>query len=253
MNFFHLKNKIILYPSVLIFFICSFNLGAQVTISWQGNTTQYRNNIPLVEVLSTISNQDVYWPAAALYKTDPELELVRSELLTLLHGIYNKTYEKNKQSAQGILALHTYVKGWNIAKRSSVVIDYDLSRLYLRNNPTLDLGHYYISAGHRQTNIEFLGATKRPFVIPHLPETSINSYPFKLERSNLADRDFVYLISPNGASVKAPIAYWNRLHIEPMPGSVVYVPFRHNIFNSDYRRVNELMVLLLKNRVVSLK
>ena len=38
-----------------------------------------------------------------------------------------------------------------------------------------------------------------------------------------ADRSYAWVVYPDGRTQKAPVAYWNKRHVEPMPGSIMYV------------------------------
>lgn len=48
-----------------------------------------------------------------------------------------------------------------------------------------------------------------------------------------ADRSYAWVVYPDGRTQKAPVAYWNKRHVEPMPGSIIYVGLADSVWSGD--------------------
>ena len=46
-----------------------------------------------------------------------------------------------------------------------------------------------------------------------------------------ADRSYAWVVYPDGRTQKAPVAYWNKRHVEPMPGSIIYVGLADSVWS----------------------
>jgi hypothetical protein len=248
-SLFSLRSVLFLVSFCLL--VVNFNVLSQVTVTWQQKEMAYSSNVPLSEVLADVGNNNIYWPAAAIFKSDIGLEDVKNELLAVLSRINSKLDKRDTATKAAIVDLQQQVEGWTIARRSNLIVDYDLSRLYPKHNPWLVSGNYFLNAAPRQSVLEFLGAVKSIFALEHLSGTPAYQYPFKAKLLNQANLDFVYVIAPSGKITKAATAYWNRENIEVMPGSTIYVPFREGLFNRDYQTANALMLTILQNRVLA--
>jgi hypothetical protein len=64
-----------------------------------------------------------------------------------------------------------------------------------------------------------------------------------------AEKDFVYLITPEGQWSKMPVALWNRVNAEPSPGSVIFVGFDSALLPDEPLNLNEQIVSYLANRI----
>ena len=64
-----------------------------------------------------------------------------------------------------------------------------------------------------------------------------------------AERSYAWLIYPDGRTENVPVAYWNRRHVEPMPGSVIVVGFAESIWSSQYEELNADILYSLTHRI----
>ncbi|MDU1924151.1 capsule biosynthesis GfcC family protein, partial [Enterobacter sp.] len=48
---------------------------------------------------------------------------------------------------------------------------------------------------------------------------------------------------------KAPVAYWNKRHIEPMPGSIIFVGFADHFWTKAYDGLNADILRSLIQRI----
>ena len=63
-----------------------------------------------------------------------------------------------------------------------------------------------------------------------------------------ADRSYAWVIYPDGRTQKAPVAYWNKRHIEPMPGSLLFVGFADSLWTNKYEALNADILRSLSQR-----
>ena len=51
------------------------------------------------------------------------------------------------------------------------------------------------------------------------------------------------------AYAEAPVAYWNKRHIEPMPGSIIFVGFADHFWTKAYDGLNADILRSLIQRI----
>ncbi|GHL74145.1 hypothetical protein ECZU34_18930 [Escherichia coli] len=71
-------------------------------------------------------------------------------------------------------------------------------------------------------------------------------------RQNLlsgADRSYAWVVYPDGRTQKAPVAYWNKRHVEPMPGSIIYVGLADSVWSETPDALNADILQTLTQRI----
>ncbi|EPQ9851144.1 capsule biosynthesis GfcC family protein, partial [Escherichia coli] len=64
-----------------------------------------------------------------------------------------------------------------------------------------------------------------------------------------ADKNNVMVITPEGETVVAPVALWNKRHVEPPPGSQLWLGFSAHVLPEKYADLNDQIVSVLTQRV----
>lgn len=224
---------------------------AAVTVLVDKEEFSFEHQPRLVEVLASIANeQNWYWPSAVLFDVDNgQLEATRQLLLESLSNII-KTHKKDEPKlAQSIEHLRATIASWRLAKRLPLKIDYDLARIMSAANPRLPDGKYILEVSERKNTVQLFGAVDKTDQLAHLGYADISKYINGVMTSDLADKDYVFIIQADGRKIQAPVAYWNKKHNEVMPGSQLFVPFEESLFQPQYRLINQQIMLLALNRL----
>ena len=82
-----------------------------------------------------------------------------------------------------------------------------------------------------------------------MPGRDVASYLDEQHLLSGADKSYAWVVYPDGQTQKAPVAYWNKRHIEPMPGSVIFVGFADHFCTKAYDGLNADILHSLKQRI----
>lgn len=239
--------------ALLVMGCLAFNsVQAEVTVQVNQQHFVFANEPRLVEVLNPVATQqNWYWPAATLYEIDNnELEQTRQDVLNQLAILAKAQLPKNVQLKLALEQLAADITTWTLARRLPIAIDYDLARIKAAANPQFTPGNYILRLALRSNIVHILGAVNYSQQVAHLPNADVSNYAAKLSRTDLADKDFVFIMQANGTVVKAPVAYWNKKHQEMMPGSQLFVPFKESLFAPELSKLNQQIINLATNRVL---
>lgn len=239
--------------ALLVMACLAFNsVQAEVTVQVNQQHYVFAKEPRLVEVLTPIATkQNWYWPAAALYEIDNnELERTRQAVLNQLASLAKAQLPKNAQLKLALEQLAANITTWTLARRLPIAIDYDLARIKAAANPQFTQGNYILRLALRSNIVNVLGAVNYSQQVAHLPNADVSDYAVKLSLTDLADKDYVFIIQANGTVIKAPVAYWNKKHQEIMPGSQLFVPFKESLFAPELSKINQQIINLATNRVL---
>ena len=224
------------------------SVNANVSIQLNKELYQFEHNPRLVEVLAKVATEKQwYWPAAALYRLDSSLaEQQRNNIIEKLKLI---RLSLSEQHAARVTYLIEQIKLWQFADRVNVPIDFDAAQMNVNNNPRFENGSYRLDLILRPTTAQVIGLTTQSLSVDLTEAQCAHQYIHQLV-PNLANKDFAYLIQPNGVSIKIGIAYWNTNCVDIMPGSQIFLPLPESQFFHENRLLNEQIVALAKNRIV---
>lgn len=228
--------------------IClSMATHANVLININGSNYSYNENPRLEQVLAPIALQsNWYWPSAQLFDLDDaNIELKRDELIQLI----KQDAAANVEFANDYQILIEQIQTWTLADRVNIDIDFDLARFSIEHNPKFENGRYLLTVSTRPERVYIFGAVKEAGYRDFSENTCVTNVLAKIERLDSADTNSLYLISPNGNVEKAPIAYWNRACVVPMPGSLIYVPIQESSWSADMAQMNKMVTSLALNKV----
>ena len=120
-------------------------------------------------------------------------------------------------------------------------------RVHNKNNPPLE-GNYTLWLGREPSTVTLVGLVDKPGKMPFTPGRDAASYLDDVSLLSGADRSYAWVIYPDGRTQKAPVAYWNKRHVEPMPGSILFVGFADSLWTNKYEALNAEILRSLSQR-----
>jgi Capsule biosynthesis GfcC len=219
---------------------------SQVTVHLldRGETLQIDN----IDTLSQLATHPALmnnsgWPGAVIATpaATAQAQRDREQVLQALSAWANQA---DDVSAATFRHVKQQLQPLRVTGRQFITLDPD----EVRTDPAANLrlnGDYVLYSAARPDTITLFGAISRHGAVAWRPGTSVAEYLAGNPRLSGADSDTVMLISPDGRTERAPVAYWNRRHVEAEPGSILWVGFSGHAF----RELNQQIVSLLARRV----
>ena len=187
-----------------------------------------------------------WWPGAVI--TTPQVtEQATREHQALLAQLSTLAADEGGSAAAAINALRNQLQAVPVVGRLLVPLDPDTVRVHSKNNPPLQ-GKYTLWLGREPSTITLVGLVDKPGNIAFTPGKDAAGYLADIKLLSGADRSYAWLIYPDGRTQKAPVAYWNKRHIEPMPGSILFVGFADSLWTNKYEALNAAILRSLSQR-----
>lgn len=235
--------------------LLSTSLQAQspaVLVEFNGQQQGYFQQPRLAEVLLTASSDiSVYWPAARLYKLDPNqivaAEQLRAAVLEQLR-LLSIHWRTEPLVAANFMQLHSQLANWRLAQPLPLTLDPDLSRTRAEFNPKLDAGMYLLQAKRRPGFITLTGLGGDAFV-EHKAGTLAYMYLTQAHSIDHSGIDEVYWLQAGTAAIQLPVASWNRNLQQLPPGSLLFVPVPAKWLPEPWQDLNQKLLQLLQSRV----
>lgn len=201
----------------------------------------------LLDVVGQPRLAQSWWPGAVISERRATAveEQRQQDVLARLQGL---AAGEDGDSAAAITALQRQLQAIPVTGRQQVNLDPDYVRIRTRANPPLE-GEYTLWVGPKPTTVTVAGLVSQPGAKPFTPERDVVSYLADMHLLEGADKNDAWLIYPNGQTQKVPVAYWNRRHVEPMPGSIIFVGFAPGVWSDRYETLNADIVHLLTHRI----
>ena len=187
-----------------------------------------------------------WWPGAAITSPTAAAKAER-EHQALLAELAVLAADEGGSEAGAINALRNQLQATPVTGRLLVPLDPDTVRVHSKNNPPLE-GNYTLWLGREPSTITLVGLVDKPGKIPFTPGRDAASYLDDVSLLSGADRSYAWVIYPDGRTQKAPVAYWNKRHFEPMPGSILFVGFADSIWTNQYDALNTEILRSLSQR-----
>lgn len=223
-----------------------------VSVIINDTSYQFATNPRLSEVLAPAALTSVwYWPASALFKLDSNKpEQLRQQLLQQIAELklHNAT---DSDLVFTLQSLERQLVSWRLAQRILLPIDYDFARTRPELNPRFDDGAYLLQLKLRPNHVHIFGAVSSGTRVPHRGAVAAAEYMVSVEPTPLAKVDEVMLVQPDGKVQTVGVSYWNRTHIEAMPGAQIFIPLQSRLFNSQLEILNQRLLELAIHRVLS--
>jgi len=224
-------------------------VAANVAVTVDHKTLMFDSAVRLDAVLAiTANDRSVYWPAAALYRSDDaEVVQLRSKVLSLLDKLGQDAIPEQQVLLR---QLAVEINAWQLAKRLPLKIDLDMARLSLAANPLLQDPQYLLRLPTRPESIYVFGAiSSAGRVLPHQAVSSVQDY-LRLVTRQSADHNQLMVIQADGRVIPVALYGSERSYQEVQPGGVLFVPFKSSLFDKEFTELNRLLVELVAYRVL---
>lgn len=238
---------------LLLLLICSFFplSAAELTLHYAGKTESVTvpEHSPLSEAYAGLHfSPDADWLSALMTRTDSDksLKAAQTALLQNLHRL-ELQWQGNPVLMQSVQQMVTLVSQVQVAKRIPAKLDPDWVQLRSEFDPKLE-GSYTLYLTPYTFDVQLVGLAGNQNLSIH-EGYQLADYLADVHYQTGAEKDFVYLIAPEGQWHKMPVALWNRVNAEPSPGSVIFVGFDSALLPDDMLNLNEQIVSYLANRI----
>ncbi len=135
-----------------------------------------------------------------------------------------------------------------VTGRQFTNLDPDWVRLRPEANRRLE-GDYSVYTLQKPTTITLAGALSGSGKTSWQPGRSVVDYLQNHDHLSGAEHNFAVLIGANGDVSEVPVAYWNRRHVEPGAGSIIYLGFSSWALPGDAEDLNQQIVSVLTHRI----
>ncbi|SFT92102.1 Capsule biosynthesis GfcC [Kosakonia arachidis] len=188
-----------------------------------------------------------WWPGAVVSERHAtQAEQARHQvLLTRLSAL---AADESGNTAAAINSLRQQLQAVKVTGRQIVNLDPDYVRTHRLANRSLE-GEYSLWVGPQPATITVVGLVSSPGKKTFTPGRDVVSYLDEMSLLSGADRSYAWVIYPTGQTQKVPVAYWNRRHVEPMPGSVIFVGFAPGLWSNEYDELNADILQSLTHRI----
>lgn len=205
-------------------------------------------------VVGVNNNADLYWPAARLYKTNPDdviaVEQKRQHLLQQLkqlHQLYLQ--DKETELATSVDLVLQDIQNWQLAKQLLLPLDPDRIRVKAELNPKLLAGQYLLTVAPRPDTLHLIGFTKTKN-LALLNAAAAADYMDKIEQLEGASSSFLYILPAGKPAFLAQTGVWNNQPQEVPPGALLFVPIEQRLLPSEFKHLNQQIVELAQHKVV---
>lgn len=188
-----------------------------------------------------------WWPGAVIAEEKATVK-AQSQQQALLARLAALSANASGDDAVAINALRQQVQALKVTGRQPVNLDPDIVRVSERGNPPLQ-GNYTLWVGGQPTDVTLFGLISRPGKQPFMPGRDVVSYLDGQDRLSGADRSYAWIVYPDGRTQKVPVAYWNKRHVEPMPGSIIVVGLDDAFWSSEPEALNADILHTLTQRI----
>ncbi len=207
----------------------------------------------LVTPLAGAYGEDIYWAASRISTPalDARMQQQQANLVANLEQIMLSAESQHQpELAYNSRMLLQLLASLTVTGRLDAQLDPDWVRIRPELNPPL-AGNYRLWLARRHPVVELYGLVSGADEVPLRPGQGVDAYLNSRELFRGADREWVYLCQPNGQVQRVPVAYWNRLHREPMPGAALFVGFAEDALPTKLADLNRRIATLIAARIAS--
>ncbi|GAB5073679.1 capsule biosynthesis GfcC family protein [Citrobacter sedlakii] len=201
----------------------------------------------LIDLVGQPRLANSWWPGAVISEEQATATALRQQQ-ALVARLAALSAEESGDDAAAINTLRQQIQALKITGRQHITLDPDVVRVSERGNPPLQ-GNYTLWVGAQPTEVTLFGLLSHPGKQPFMPGRDVTHY---LDGQNLlsgADRSYAWVVYPDGRSQKVPVAYWNKRHVEPMPGSIIFVGLDDSVWSSEPDALNADILHTLTQRI----
>ncbi|HIE5390073.1 TPA: capsule biosynthesis GfcC D2 domain-containing protein [Enterobacter cancerogenus] len=188
-----------------------------------------------------------WWPGAVIAERQASAaaEQQHNALLARLTGLAG---QEDGDDAAAISALRQQLAAVKVTGRQSINLDPDEVRVAELGNPALE-GEYTLWLPAKPSTVTVMGLISSPGKKAFTPGRDVANYLDEQSLLSGADNSYAWVIYPDGRTQKVPVAYWNKRHVEPMPGSIIFVGFADHFWTKAYDGINADILRSLTQRI----
>lgn len=201
----------------------------------------------LIDLVGQPRLANSWWPGAVISERQATV-LAEQKHLALLARLTGLAEQEEGDAAAAINALRQQLQAIQVTGRQQVNLDPDVVRVTDTGNPTLE-GEYTLWVPRQPDTVTVMGLVSAPGKKPFTPGSDLASYLDEQRLLAGAEKSYAWVIYPDGRTQKAPVAYWNKRHIEPMPGSLIFVGFADHFWTKAYDGLNADILRSLTQRI----
>lgn len=241
--------RLILGSTLSMLSACAFATGT-VVVDNQNHTQQRQidNLTTLSQLVSHPSlSQDIWWQGAVI-ATETATQKAEQDKRAVLARLAACQADASPQQSAMLQSVASQLKNIKVVGRLFTPLDLDV----IRSRDGVDAplqGEYKLYTRSAPSTVLVMGAVSKPGAVMWQPATSVSAYLDNQDRLSGGDRSTVTIIHPDGRTTVAPVAYWNDLHREAEPGSVLWVGFTPCAENVAGQPLQDDIISLLTRRV----
>ena len=191
---------------------------------------------------------DADWSSALMTKNDATNSLASAQASLLQHlQSLTEQWRDDPALVKSVQQIMMLVTTTPVALRIQTKLDPDWVLLRQEFNPQLE-GHYTLYLAPYMFKLQLAGLAGNQ-TLPIHEGYLLTDYLADVSYQEGADKDFVYLITPEGQWHKMPVALWNRVYSEPSSGSMIFVGFESSLLPDNMPDLNEQIASYLANRI----
>ncbi len=201
----------------------------------------------LVDLVGQPRLAESWWPGAVIAERQATAaaEQRHQALLTQLASLAG---EEGGDDGAAIEALRRQLATIKVVGRQLVPLDPDVVRIRPRTNLPLQ-GEYSLWVGPQPSSVTVVGLISQPGKKTFTPGRDVAGYLDDMDLLSGAERSYAWVIYPDGRAQKVPVAYWNKRHVEPMPGSIIFVGFGDSLWTNKWEMLNADILHSLTHRI----
>ena len=231
--------------------------AAAVEIQVQGPAADQRQELTLAEgsrldaALGQLTHPEaIYWPASRITNAeqDRKIQAEQQALIQRLTTLMLMAEQEHEPTlAYNSRLMLQLVSSLVVAGRLEAKLDPDWVRIRAEANPPL-AGNYRLLLAKREPRVHLYGLMASPASVGLLPGQDVAAYLQGRGFFAGAEQTQVLLCQPDGRVQSVPIAYWNKLHREPMAGAALLVGFADGTVPAEYSDLNLRIAMLIAAR-----
>lgn len=201
----------------------------------------------LIDLVGQPRLANSWWPGAVIgeRQATEHAQQQHQALLARLTGIAG---QESGDDAAAINALRQQLQALKVTGRQQVNLDPDAVRVKDGGNPPLE-GEYSLWIVAKPSTVTVMGLVSSPGTKPFTPGRDVASYLDDQHLLSGAERSYAWIVYPDGRTEQVPVGYWNKRHVEPMPGSIIFVGVADHFWTKRYDDLNVDMVRSLTQRI----
>lgn len=189
---------------------------------------------------------DAWYQGAALLRRSAmrdQRKLKRGILFDLQSAIVNARAVASPETMALLANWHQRVQDMPVTGRVSAELN-PLKQYLTEFNPLLEPGDQIIYP-RRPSQVRVMGAVQQDCVLDFVPARDPADYVAECALHDAANREYLYLVQPDGKVQSIGIAYWNAEDAWIAVGAVLYVPFEPAFFGPSSGEFNKEMATWL--------